>query len=70
MKKKRDAKPIDYCIGCAKCLGFRCDILGEITEEQIELCKRAGYRELKYSNYSYRHYCNKVGDRYDTEQGR
>jgi hypothetical protein len=53
------------CTACRNFLKGQCDILGEITEDKLKLCKIAGYRETKQTYSSVRHYCNKIGARFE-----
>jgi hypothetical protein len=56
-----------YCVACRQYLNFTCEILGKITIENQLICRRAGYRDIKYSFSTARRFHNRQGDIYDNE---
>lgn len=56
----RLSKPT-YCDGCIAFLAHRCDILGEVTLEKKKICHTAGYRNIRKSDSTVRHYANRQG---------
>lgn len=56
-----------YCDGCRHFLGRRCDLLGSVDDAKKQQCNRSGYREIKYTYSSVRHYQNRQGDPYEKD---